>query len=672
LSIFRYSNLYLTLVATIFGLLVFDDAEIIYGNDATLSAFVWREILFNHLFTWWEYNPLGFNALNILQIPYVLINTVFNFSSIYGYILWISVTLVLWNSFFFTKGRSLRSTLFSIVAVFNPLTIVILMQPITSYAFIITAVPLVLLSIKKIQNNDNLLSNIILFLSIWASMSVNLAHFSLLILLVFSILLIENKVNNKFILLRILVIIFIIVLPIFISLLSYSYMDISNSFVPGGYLTQTNNSLATLLHNSSTSSLDKIISSSGFVWIGDLFYSTNHLNKFGGIFSLLFIFSILSFLFLDRNTLSMRWFILIGISLLFLFFAKGVNPPFEFVNYIFAEPIALPFRNNYDKFFIFYIFAFIIGLNLITKNTKEHSIVCKSFLLFLIILYSISLLLVGDSKTIYTNKNIPKDLQYLSEIINSAKKDENLLYVPGGLKNGYVERSWYKGYLPDSIFFRKKIFYLNDIYKNLDNFVEVDASIALPRLGIKYIIVDRTTLDYYMNNPSFKQNHSTISFVISLHQLTSLESVYHSPGFTVFNNKNFSSKMSDLVKISPTLYILDRKKVNISRLSHILSTGESNLQGWKITFIEGFKGDSFIDIWSKIFSKLMEQKGEVYDLKQDLLFAHSLGEAENNKENIHAVLFFMPQLFLYLGLMLSIFISIITVLIYNKHLFNKA
>ena len=493
----------------------------VLGNDLSLSSLYWRELLPGHFYLWTDLFSNGvYNAVNLSQIFGAVFSFLFDpnhwlgfafllFLSNYLYYFWLKSL----SKFIYGDKKTVSNWLLffcSLLFTYNFYTLSIFTQPLTSYHLILIFLPLVfIIGLRALETKRNSYF-VILSLVLTLALSVNLAHFLVMVsmLLLFLIFVISSdRIKYRWLLKKIpwVILMFLLFsayvwLPLVLVRVNpyFQYREVDND-----------NVLMTLIFNSRFTDIFHISQMREMVWLSDFSYFYSKIPRlYFVVYSFLTPLYLLSLIFSSKNK-NERLIKITFLTLLIigLFLAKGFNQPLYYLSQIFYQigPTSI-FRNNYDKFVIIIQFAIPVLLMISLLNIKTINRWLYSLILIfgaIIIIFPFTLDIVNpEYKT-----RVPDGYSSLSDLDQTG----NILTLPNYYENGYVYADWYRGvgFYPVMLH-RKNVnemdFYKNDIFNienlnNLEIYKENQKKILddnfLAIYNVRYVVVDKTYLDYY-------------------------------------------------------------------------------------------------------------------------------------------------------------------------------
>ncbi len=446
----------------------------------------------------------------------------------------------------------------------------------------------------------------------------------------------------------------------------------------------------------------------------NFFYSFINLTKgYGNLFTPNVLFLLIWVLFFvliffyaviyhEKGGKSKEYLVIFSILLLlFIFFIKGISTPFSKLSeFIYSFDLMYIFRDFKDKFAIGYAiclsFIFIFLLNYKTKLLKYFLIFIS---LFSVYLFFFNFWLPDNFRysediDYFGNLNISTD--YQSRVLNLPLVDYSFFYLSNPyytgdnpLRNIINKEVIYSAFLKE-----KNTLFIKSILYN-KNITPDDFESYLKKYNIQYIINNKNSYVAQDINPYNYDYHliEKYNFIEKIYTDNYLDLYYFSGFYPRIYSENIFFK-----KINPTkygLYFTDLK------FSQNLSFLESYHKDWKLYLVKNsssewckplefhnntnttecertqkfFEGEELIYLWKKpIFDNTHTR---VYDyanqwtIDSDYIKSHYskdyYTENVDGSINIELVMYFKPQSYFYLGLIISgtTVIFCIIYLIYN-------
>lgn len=512
---------------------------------------------------------------------------------------------------------------------------------------------------NKISVNDIIISNIFLFLaSIYDVRFTYISFFIILFIFLLEYLINKNKLIYKKIVLFIFLFILINFFWIFLLFLS---LFLENNFTLSREIFGTNfyNYLYSVSFFYPFWNLETI------TWF--------NINKIPFFYWLLPILAFSPLLFEKKK--KQLTLIFSVIALVGIFLTKGINAPFgiiyEFLFYFF--PGFSAFRVS-DKFYFLILFSYSILIILFINAIKKIKLLKYILFLFIFLLFlpNFYFLYSGNIDSLYVERNIPEDYLLFKNLIISEDEYFRTLWVPVKSRWGYYSDnnpivSLGEVYNYDWGEFRNS----NSIYSPINHqivelFHHSYSNKLLDISSIKYIVVpieDEKNNDnffiYYGNNRSFYINYlNNLSYLkpvdIGFNNLKLYENRNYRPHFytTNYNESiHFDSNNFNNIKY---------KKINPTKYEIIIKNLTNPVY---LNFAEKYDINWFLSIDNLNFNN--------YHFKNDAnLNSWYLDPNIIGKENVELTLYFKPQSYLYLGLIISLstLLFLILLLIYDWRL----
>jgi len=217
--------------------------------------------------------------------------------------------------------------------------------------------------------------------------------------------------------------------------------------------------------------------------------------------------------------------LLLALSAVFLFLAKGVHPPFEAWFYFLFDKLFIlqMYRATYYKFVFFITFSFsmLAGFAVLTfKKSLNPKLNALALCLLPVIVFANAWPLVSGkaARTIHQT-NIPKEYDQAAELMRADSSDTKMLAVPqlpetllDWRENGYFATSSYQ----DGIIFNRPTWGVPWFDGRLRKYVDGSTDFAktanlLRFLNIKYILVHQDVFNAANDSAGFNEKISQLN-----------------------------------------------------------------------------------------------------------------------------------------------------------------
>ncbi len=400
------------------------------------------------------------------------------------------------------------------------------------------------------------------------------------------------------------------------------------------------------------------------------------------------IISFLGLLFIKNEKDLKRKRILIAFSLVLLIgllLSKFVSPPFHnLYSFLFNNLLGFSIFREPSKFYLIvsiaYLILFSYSLQHMSKFLKKSYINTTLFLIiFLLLLINSIPLFTKNIGGLYVSQNEPSEYKLLSEkMINDSDYHFRTIWVPFYHQLGYFSIYRPKISLWDELNDPKSIIYnTTQIKPGISNFKNVklysniflsdNGRRILNNLNVKYIIVPmqlpeslEKIFPYAGDRKEYVKEFDKISYLkkIDFGNLTIYENQNYKPLILISENPNLLSDDSAYLNINfeiknPSKYLLKIGNLSETTYLHFM---ESYNPGWQIIFLKSYapfynndildethyKNDMLFNSWTIDPQYIKDNYSEKY-----------YTENPDGSINVEMVLYFKPQSYFYLGLLIS-------------------
>lgn len=361
------------------------------------------------------------------------------------------------------------------------------------------------------------------------------------------------------------------------------------------------------------------------------------------------------------------------------------------------------FRNFTDKFSVSFVFIYSTLLSLcllvVKKESRFYRLIVVLVLLALIINFSPIKKIINaplwKTKDIYTTVNLPKEyLSFVSDVKSLVPNETNIIAFPqniasysviseGNSRNAYVGTSPFKFFtgindLSGEYSYPENI--SHEIKRDITEQNAKEMLTLLSEINVGYLMVTNNIPDQILRSYLFEKDYLKLQNMKFIQSLVDREVIRSEKGsyiiYKLKNNPKIISSTANIEykKINPIFYKIYVKGLKKNEKLVFLETYNS---GWKIYLNQDkyYNKDilSLISLMNPVFNNSHKQVGDYGNMwkigKTEIENEFNTNYYSINKDesiDVELLLFFLPQLYFYIGTASTVIFMFIGVFVIYK------